>query len=122
MLRARFDRTRDMSSEQHRRTQRQLGSVPTPSPMIAGARVQLPSRLDVESVTKLYHLLSPLANHTAPVVVVASTVTHVHAAALRILAAFFRVRWAANEATVLRDPSEALRAGAHQFGLSADLG
>jgi anti-anti-sigma regulatory factor len=112
-----------MSNEQHGRTQRRsLGAAPSPSPMAAGVRVALPSRLDVECVTRLYQLLSPLANHTAPVVVVASEVTHVHAAALRVLAAFFRVRATGGDATVLRNPSEPLRTGAQHCGVAADLG
>ena len=99
-----------------------LGIAPTPPLMATGLSVALPSRLDVQGVTRLYQLLSPLANHNAPVTVKAAAVTYAHAAALRILAAFFRVRSAAGEATVLSNPSDTLCAVARQAGLSAELG
>jgi anti-anti-sigma regulatory factor len=112
-----------MNKPQHHRTpRRSLGATPTPAPMTASVRIELPPRLDVESVAKLYQLLSPLANQQAMVIVVADGVSHVHESALRVLAAFFRVRSAGGETTRLHNPSETLRVGASHAGLAAPLG
>ena len=111
-----------MSNEQDGQALPRPGAPSNPPLMATGLSVELPTRLDVDCVTRLYQLLSPLASHNVPVTVNAAKVTHVHAAALRVLAAFFRVRSAAGETTALFNPSEALRSGARHARLSAELG
>lgn len=109
-----------MRSEQQDRMHSQSGSTPEFT-SATSMRVQLPAQLDVASVTRLYQMLAPLVDAAGSVILDASAVERVHAAALQVLAAFIRVRASVRGATQLRDVTRVLREAAERAGLSAAL-